>query len=273
MFRRAFKGRDWWLAQCRCGLRFTHPAPGLDDLLEFYSGSYHSELLDGGDRKFAAKFKTYISMIPPDARRGRSLDVGCTTGLFPAMLRDAGFDAEGLEVNPAIAAWGRAHYGLSITEGTFEEFVAPDGSFDLITMMDVLEHTIDPLAALKKVNQLLRPGGLAMFSFPDISAPKSRYYKMLARVTGREWLWITCAVPLHVWEFTRATALTAFGRAGFEPVRFARTGQPEERLIGKHGFLSLPALAFDLPAVGAVVGIGMIFLMRKARAAGQTSAD
>jgi hypothetical protein len=70
-------------------------------------------------------------------------------------------------------------------------------------MTDLVEHTQDPTATMKKVNRLLRPGGGADVRFPDIRSVKSRYSQTLAKLTGREWLWMSCQIPQHMIGFTR----------------------------------------------------------------------
>ena len=263
IFSRNFRGRDWWLARCGCGLRFTYPLPTLEDIVGFYTTDYHRNLTEGDDQLFLPKFQHYLRIMAPYFSSGRGLDVGCATGLFPSLLRERGFDAEGLEVNPHTAAWGSRHYGVPIAVGTFETFDRPPGSFDFISMTDVVEHTLDPLATLRKINTLLSFGGGALISFPDINSPKSRYYRLMARVFGRDWLWTTCHIPQHTWEFTNSVATRCFNAAGFSILWFGRSEHNDEALKGRLTPLALPVRALAMPALAGRVGTGMTFLLRK----------
>lgn len=155
VYTRVFQGRTWHLARCRdCGLHFTDPIPSDADIAGFYSGSYHEQLLQPGaaEREFGAKFRRYVRWIGEFVPSGRTLDIGCSTGLLPALLMQGGYQAEGLELNSSVAEWGISHYGVSIRtapfDGTYEE-----DAYDLISLTDVLEHTRHPLEFLKLVRR------------------------------------------------------------------------------------------------------------------------
>ncbi len=257
--------RDYWLAECRCGLCFTWPLPTTDEIAGFYRGSYHASA-DDLEQKFRPKFERYVafinSEIPP---KGRALDVGATTGLLPALLNQRGFDAEGLEINPETARIGRERHGLPMTTGTFEGYAAPERSFDLITLCDMVEHTIDPPATLRKVNRLLRPGGTALVTFPDIRSWESRYWRAVARFFGRDWLWGNCHAPYHIWEFDKRTASLCFAEAGFSIIRFRRQSEGYESPQWMMKLLALPVRPIDWPWVARWLGSGMMFLLRKDR--------
>jgi hypothetical protein len=102
-------------------------------------------------------------------RSGRLLDVGCGNG---QLLRNAsgilpGWKLSGLEYDDR-------HRGdiLSIkgAEGFYTgEISDVPGSFNLITLVHVLEHLTDPRATLKKLWEKLAPGGLLIIDVPDFT--------------------------------------------------------------------------------------------------------
>lgn len=215
---RTLKDRQWHVAECRsCELVFTDPQPNEDDIRTFYDGDYHSELRQPGasEKAFGEKFDGYCEWLLRYANPGRSVDIGCATGLFVKKLQDRGFQAEGYEANALNAEWGRSHYGATIHIGLLNPRALQAGSYDLITLCDVLEHTVNPLEYLRGVRELLHPGGHAMVTFPHIWSIESLYYRSLSKLFGRDWLWETCRVPTHTWEFTPQTARRVFEQAGF----------------------------------------------------------
>ena len=234
-----------------------------------YRGEYHAELLndEADDRAFGGKFFRYVNTIRPFFPSGRALDIGCSTGLFPRMMRDCGYRAEGLEVNAQTAQWGVTHYGLCIHTGTLEQFSISNGPYDLITMTDVLEHTEDPLRSLGLVNGLLKMDGGAMVTFPDICSVKSRYYRWLAVLTRREWVWTTCSVPHHTWEFTKRIALQCFAKTGFSVISFGRSESLHDGFTGRLALLEMPVRPLSIPFLARRFGTQMEFLLRKTRAA------
>jgi 2-polyprenyl-3-methyl-5-hydroxy-6-metoxy-1,4-benzoquinol methylase len=266
IFERTAHDRVWHLAQCSsCGLHFTDPAPTDLEMRSFYEGEYHTELQDPAfmDRAFGPKYRRYLGMVRPHLKTdAATLDVGCATGLFPKMLKDAGYRAEGIELNSASAAWGRENYRVPIHEGLLDELRVSSRKFDLISMTDVLEHTLSPPAEVRMVHSLLNEGGHFLVTFPDILSPSSRYLRALSKSIGREWVWSTCHIPQHTWEFSYSTALRLFTQGGFQLVAFRRS-QGFWFEASKFGFLSLPANLFALPGVGRYAGNQMEFLLKR----------
>lgn len=263
--RTAFQ-REWHLARCSsCGLHFTDPLPTEAEARSFYEGDYHTELRNSAfmDRVFAPKYRRYLGMVRPHLSEGAAtLDVGCATGMFPKMLKDAGFRAEGIELNAASAAWGRENYRVPIHQGTLDDLLFSSRKFDLISMTDVLEHTLSPPAEARKVHGLLNAGGHFLVTFPDILSPSSRYLRALSRLIGKKWAWTTCHIPHHTWEFSYATALRLFAQSGFELVAFRRS-QAFSFERSKFGILSLPANLPAIPGASRYAGNQMEFLLKR----------
>jgi SAM-dependent methyltransferase len=95
----------------------------------FYEGAYHIDLLQSEQGKLydEEKFRGYIADIRPPFSSGRARDVGCATGTKPALLRAAGYDAEGLEINPKTADFAAATHRLKVHSSAFEQFEESNG--------------------------------------------------------------------------------------------------------------------------------------------------
>jgi 2-polyprenyl-3-methyl-5-hydroxy-6-metoxy-1,4-benzoquinol methylase len=202
LIKRRFEEKDYHLARCvRCRQHYCAPGPTTAEIVGFYRGDYHAGLRNPGatEREFGAKFLRYRDWVLQFVKGGRSLDIGTATGLFPSLLKEVGFEAEGLEYNHASAAWGQKHYGVKISTCDHEESGAEPGSYDFISMTDVLEHTEHPLRFLKNVREYLKPGGFMLITFPDIHSLESCYLRLLALLLRREWIWAGCHIPLHTW--------------------------------------------------------------------------
>lgn len=101
-----------------------------------------------------------VGRAPADMRL---LDVGCSRGEFVAAAARLGFRAEGVEPAPDVAADARAQ-GLKVHTGLLEEQHFPAGSFDAVTLFEVIEHLRDPLALLTECRRTLAPGGALLLS-------------------------------------------------------------------------------------------------------------
>jgi 2-polyprenyl-3-methyl-5-hydroxy-6-metoxy-1,4-benzoquinol methylase len=266
IFAREFRRRRWYLAACkRCGLKFTDPKPTSDDVADFYSGSYHGGLRNPGtaEKAHRERFAQFTALIvkhcPPPAR---TLDIGCSTGLFPATLRRKGYDAEGIERNPESALWGSKHYGITIHTDPLEAGGYPSAAYDLVSLTDVLEHTLHPVEFLKHVKRILKPRGYALVTFPDIESLQMRYSLFLANLLRRPDLCIS-QIPHHTWEFSRSTAIACFDRAGFEVLAFRRRQPLMSRWPLKAVAFEIPCWLLSLPPLPQWFGLRMQFIIRK----------
>jgi 2-polyprenyl-3-methyl-5-hydroxy-6-metoxy-1,4-benzoquinol methylase len=263
--RRFFQEVEWSLAHCKsCDLRFTDPTPTDAQIGRFYSGDFHAQIRQEGasERAFGERFRKYVDWIIAFVPGGRAVDIGCATGLLPKMLRDKGFKVEGVEYHPETARWGAAHYGIPIRTGGLELLEPRTNFYDLVTLTEVVEHTSHPVRFLNGVNRVLKDGGHALVTFPDISSLKSRYYQLMANLTHREWIWVTCHIPLHIWEFTHKTARATFERAGFSVVGFRRV-EVDGELEGKAAVLTWPVKPLTFGPFARRFGSQMEFMIRK----------
>jgi SAM-dependent methyltransferase len=107
-----------------------------------------------------------VRLLFPDVAAARWLDYGCGNGGLVRYLRMQNIDAEGHDEG-AIIPKARAK-GIPIR--TAAELDGATGRYSIITMIEVIEHLPDPLAVLRRVRGLLRPGGL-LFLTTGNSAP------------------------------------------------------------------------------------------------------
>ena len=100
--------------------------------------------------------------------------------------------------------------GIRVLAGTAERLPAQVKGcrFDVVLMNHVLEHTIDPLLALKNVVGLLKPGGTAIIDVPNHDA-------VGFRLAGECWRWLD--VPRHLNYFTGASLEAMCRSAGLLP--------------------------------------------------------
>jgi SAM-dependent methyltransferase len=125
-----------------------------------------------GRRAIIAQLLKRITSSKPVATPLDLLDLGCGTGANLPMLREAvGRDGAvtGLDFSPLALQFARTHpasQGVLLLQGDAQRLPFPDASFDVVTMLDVLEHLPDDVCALQEVRRVLRPGGHFVFSVP-----------------------------------------------------------------------------------------------------------
>jgi len=108
----------------------------------------------------------------PHATMQSLLEVGCGPGWALEVFRDAGFRARGVDVSPAAAALA-SERGLVVDLVDIERAALDPRAlgaapgFDVVVALEVLEHLVDPVAALAALRGALAPGGALVVSLPN----------------------------------------------------------------------------------------------------------
>lgn len=165
------------------------------------------------------------ALVPPDAKR--ILDLGCSSGALGAALkRTRGAAVVGIELDPGYAADAAARLDRVLNANLEELFSDPSraaadlGSFDCLIAADVLEHLVDPWTVLARAAELLRPGGHAVVSLPNI-----RFWQTFWEL-GVKGEWPRHASGIydrtHLQCFTAGDALGLLEQAGLRPREITR---------------------------------------------------
>jgi 2-polyprenyl-3-methyl-5-hydroxy-6-metoxy-1,4-benzoquinol methylase len=152
------------------------------------------------------------------------LDVGAHAGRFIALARRAGWDAEGIELNPQTAAYARAASGAPVHQVNVHEFDPGGRPYDAITITDVLEHVPQPAPVLSRVRQLLAPGGCVAVKVPN--GPAQRFKENARALLHRGYRPTLADNLVHVNHFSTRSLRLALERAGFRSVT-VEAGAPE----------------------------------------------
>lgn len=101
----------------------------------------------------------------PLPRPADVLDAGCGSGRTLLELVDYG-KVSGIELDPDVAAVARDRGLGDVVQGRLEELPWAENSFDLITCLDVIEHTPDDRRTLRELRRVCRPGGFLLVTVP-----------------------------------------------------------------------------------------------------------
>jgi SAM-dependent methyltransferase len=138
--------------------------------------------------------------------RGTVLDVGCGSGDFLVAMSALGFEAVGTERTVRIARRVAASTGIRVYAGDLLRLDLPADAFDLVTFWHVLEHLEDPLATLRRVHELLRPGGRVLVAVPILDSWQARLFRSH---------WFHHDPPRHLWAFGRRSLDALLRQSGF----------------------------------------------------------
>jgi SAM-dependent methyltransferase len=181
--------------------------------------------------------------LPP---RPRLLDAGSGSGRTLDELAAYG-DAAGVELNPLGVEAARARGHLDVQCAPVEEIPHPDASFDLVTCLDVIEHTPDDVRSLAELRRVTRPAGALLLTVPAYPRLWSRHDEVnghLRRYTRRT---LRAAAGAAGWRVERMTSFNAAYLLPAALVRLATRASGDRR--GSDLALTPPALdaVLELP--------------------------
>jgi SAM-dependent methyltransferase len=171
----------------------------------------------------SADYRALLRWIPVNHQGMRLLDVGCATGGFLLSARQT-FEAEGCELNDATAATARAQ-GLNVRTARIQDVPGED-LFDVITMLQVIEHLPTPAESLRHVYRLLKPTGYFYLNTPNID---SASFKLLSNRHTH------VSSFGHVSLFNKQSLSRLAERCQFEVVRYEYCGGSD---VALHDWLS-----------------------------------
>lgn len=192
-----------------CGLIFTSAIPSADELDAIYSTDYYNSWGGADHRKYwdlkKALAQSLLDSCKVQVKGKHVLDIGCATGAALAQFEEQGAITYGIDVNAfAIQKAKELIPSATLLNSSLEESDFGDRRFDVITMIDVLEHVLDPCQTLAKVRSLLKPGGLLMVVTPDTG---SISYKVM----GARWPHLKTE---HLYYFNRESLRVLFEKTG-----------------------------------------------------------
>jgi ubiquinone/menaquinone biosynthesis C-methylase UbiE len=108
----------------------------------------------------------------------RVADLGCGSGAFTERLRQAGYNATGIDISPKLIAVGKSKYpGLDLIEGDVEHLPFESGSFDGVMLSGLVHHFPDPARCAAETFRILRSGGRFMAFDPNRMNPFMYLYR------------------------------------------------------------------------------------------------
>lgn len=207
-------GSLWTFYKCKgCGFVFFNPYIPETDIVAFYSQledrEYSSEA-EGRTKNFTTILERVKRVQGKDnnAPGGNTLlDIGAASGIFMDLARQKGYDVTGIEPSEFLVEEAGKRYGLDLFNGTLEDYLrdGKTGRFSVVTLLDIIEHLVEPDAFITLVSQLLEEDGILVIVTPDIGS-------LAARLMGKRWWHYRIA---HINFFNRKSLRHLLSKHGF----------------------------------------------------------
>jgi 2-polyprenyl-3-methyl-5-hydroxy-6-metoxy-1,4-benzoquinol methylase len=187
---------------------------------------YWSEEISAEDRAYfgEARNTMYEDFIRRFVRggSGRLLDMGCGLGFFlKAMAPYGSWEAHGCEISPSAVRYARETLGLSnVICGHLDDVAGfQPGSFDVVTMWDVLDHLAQPEPVLKQCHRLLGSSGVCFIRTPNVVVQLARA-RLRRMVRGVEPGAAYLQARDHAHHYSMKSIRRILERSGFSRVEF-----------------------------------------------------
>lgn len=174
----------------------------------------------------------------------RIAEVGSGLGYVTAALRSEGFDCVGLDISEAAVERSRRRFGGAYKQADILQPAQEDiGAYDLVILLEVIEHVPDPVVFLRSLRRLLAPGGSLLLTTPD----RDIYPPGV--------IWKSDLPPVHLYWFNRTSvkALASTCHMSADFMSFRPFNHRRYQVVPARGQIApdKPYLTHDLKAVGA----------------------
>ncbi len=162
-------------------------------------------------------FRKRARLLDPHfgGRKLKVLDIGCAAGFFLQVMREKGHDVYGVELSAPIATHAIEMLGAErVHIGTLESVAGRPGfargTFDLVTLWDVVEHVPDPQTLLRGARSMLQDDGFLVLETQNVAS-------CFARLLGSRWQHYKHQE--HLYHFDPTTIRVLLAQSGFDVVR------------------------------------------------------
>jgi SAM-dependent methyltransferase len=182
--------------------------------------------------------RTYLRVLEKIKPVGHQnlLDVGSAAGWFMELAAARGYQTWGIEPSETIAKIGYQRTGRPIQIAKLEHAPYADHFFHVVSLFDVLEHTIDPFICLTEVRRLLVNDGIVVIRVPDMDGLLPKIAHWLLFITSyRYWKPTHLLWRYHRWGFNRRSLDSLFEKSGFDIItQYREDAQDISNIGSKH---------------------------------------
>jgi SAM-dependent methyltransferase len=210
-------GKTFDIAECSaCSFRFTQNAPDAASISPYYKSENYISHTDASDdfigrlykrvRKITLQQKRKLVQKSTGLQSGNLLDVGSGTGAFVHVMKEHGWQVQGLEPDADARVLAQKLYKTELQDAA-QFYLLPEIYYDAITLWHVLEHVHDLHAYVGQLKKMIKPEGKIFIAVPNYTSADAEIYKEY---------WAAYDVPRHLWHFSPGSMKTLMKKHGLK---------------------------------------------------------
>lgn len=208
-------GEPLRLVTCgECTTVFQPRAPELERLAEWYEYMGHHPANYETTPLIERRLARLVDALEPFRSSDRLLEVGAGGGGFARVATARGWNVYATEISPSCAERLRKTHGERLFEGDLADVPFEPGTFDVVVMMEVVEHLSDPASYLRAAWRLLHPDGCVFLTTPNLRGVSGRHWGYRWHIISEE----------HLTYFDSRSIEKLLTTAGFSKPRLLTTG-------------------------------------------------
>ncbi len=131
------------------------------------------------------------------------MDIGAAAGIFLNCAKERGWKIEGTELSRQCINYAKNTFGIELKQGMLEDLKLEVGIYDVVTMLQSIEHLPDLISDLRKVYSALKEDGILYITAPEHALDREKLRK-------------NHMLPHHIYNFTRDSLEKVLLKTGFK---------------------------------------------------------
>ena len=204
----------WQIVQCRnCSFVFADPRESNEEIARGYKDS-EDKLYLAEEKGRIVTFERVCRGIMDFKSGGRILDIGCSIGTFLEVCKKHGFDVYGSDLSRWSVQYAKEKKNLqNVFYGNPEsQKLFPTNSFDVITMLDLIEHLVDPIHELEIARNFLKHDGVLAIGTMNVNS-------WPVKLLRGHWPWY---MKMHIYYFSPETIEKLLQKTGFKVIKIVK---------------------------------------------------
>lgn len=202
-----------------CTFQFVWPLPTEEELSYIYNektlsgenSTINYETYLRSKNQLTKEYAQVLKILNEFPSKGKLLDVGCAAGFFLNYAKQNNWDVEGVEVSKDLSKFARQELGLNVHTGTLSNVALQPKSYDVVTLIGVIEHLDNPQSVIDNVNRVIKLNGVLIILTENVESFLSKVLKSK---------WNGYMPPEHLSYFSKKSIQYLIQSRGFRLVNY-----------------------------------------------------